>query len=307
MTAAIPRRAAIGYLGLSLAAPLLLADEPAQRSAQPWPSETVLTIGDIRTRIDGPKLWTLSGIDYRGERMATQDSAYGSVLTIRHVGHLGTAHFLDVPGKPGLIEKEEVTDLRFFLDEKPVKISTAPLQLAGQSFRMERRSTIRAMQLQSTVTIQGNLLSETIQYQATDAIDLQNSYPWMYAMTPEGTDFAWGNEKGLLQTKACIPEGNTVAQVVQGASWVAVYNRKTGKGSVCCFLQHPANTSAEFLLVDAPGSYRKVAAYTLVDTVVKKGFAGTYQSGVGFFLADESTWKTAAPKRAEQIRQAFQA
>lgn len=305
MPTSFPRRTALAYLGVSLIAPLALAEESGKPSAQPWPSETLLTIGDIRTRIDGPKLWTLSGIDYRGEMMATQDSAYGSVLTIRHVGHLGTAHFLDVPGKPGLIEKEQVTDLRFFVDEKPVEISTSPLQLSGQSFRMERRSTIRTMQLQSTITIRDNLLSEKIKYQATGSLDLQNSYPWMYAMTPEATDFAWGNEKDLLQTKACIPEGKTAAQVVQGANWVAVYNRKTGKGSVCCFLQHPANTSAEFLLVDGPGAYRKVAAYTLVDTVVKEGFAGTYQSGVGFFEADESSWKTVAPQRAEQIRKAL--
>src|SRR6186997_1379970 len=79
-----------------------LAEGPA---AQPsdggnWPQKVVVTVGDLRTRIDGSKMWTLSGIDFQDTVMATEDSAYGSVLTIRNIGHLGTAHFLDVPGKP---------------------------------------------------------------------------------------------------------------------------------------------------------------------------------------------------------------
>jgi len=30
---------------------------------------------------------------------------------------------------------------------------------------------------------------------------------------------------------------------------------------VCCFLRHPPTAEAYFLMIDAPGIYRKVAAY----------------------------------------------
>ena len=85
-----------------------------------WPTEVIMTVGDIRTRIAGPRMWTLSGIDFQNTAMATQDSAYGTVLTIRGVRHLGTAHFLNVPDKPGEVEKEIVTSLQLFVDEKSV-------------------------------------------------------------------------------------------------------------------------------------------------------------------------------------------
>ena len=51
-----------------------------------WPKEVLVTVGDIRTRIEGPKLWTMSGIDFQNTVMATENSAYVTVLTIRGVG-----------------------------------------------------------------------------------------------------------------------------------------------------------------------------------------------------------------------------
>ena len=126
-----------------------------------WPKEVVVTVGDIRTRIDGPKLWTMSGIDYQNTVMATADSAYGTVITIRGVGHLGTAHFIDVPGKPGEVEKEDVTSLKFLVDGKPVTEFTPQMNLTGTSFRMDRTSKIRDLDLESSVSIRDGVLIET--------------------------------------------------------------------------------------------------------------------------------------------------
>ena len=66
------------------------AEQPGAKKEGPanWPQKVVVTVGDIRTRIDGPKMWTLSGIDYQNGVMATEDSAYGTVLTIRNAGRL---------------------------------------------------------------------------------------------------------------------------------------------------------------------------------------------------------------------------
>src|SRR5215212_3429038 len=76
----------------------VLAESPV---ADAWPSSFTAIVGDLLVRIDGPKLWTLSRIEYKQTIMGVEDSAYGSVVTYPVGQHLGTAHFLDVPGKPG--------------------------------------------------------------------------------------------------------------------------------------------------------------------------------------------------------------
>ena len=280
------------------------AEQPGSKKEGPtnWPQKVVVTVGDIRTRIDGPKMWTLSGIDYQNAVMATEDSAYGTVLTIRNVGHLGTAHFLDVPGKPGEVEKEDVTHLQLFVDDKPINELSPLMNLSGDSFRMERRSKIRALELDSTITLSKGVLSETARFRVTGPIDLQNAYPWMYAWTPQATDYVFGDDKVIQKRGAFLKEGKTAAGVVKNATWMAVYNSANRKGSVCCFLKHPPNTEGSFLLIDAPGVYRKVAAYTLVDRIVSKGFEGTYQSAVGFFTATELDWEEQAQRRAAELR-----
>ncbi len=117
---------------------LSLAGEPQSGTTSRRPDTVGFEIGNVTFQIDAPKLWTLSGIEYKSHTIATRDSAYGTVLTIRGVGHLGTAHFLDVPGKPGEVEKEIVTSLKFFVDDQPVTDFTPEMALSGTSFRMER-------------------------------------------------------------------------------------------------------------------------------------------------------------------------
>ena len=280
------------------------ADGPASPIAGPenWPQNTVVCAGDVRVRIDGPKLWTLSGIDWQGTVMATEDSAYGTVLTIRHAGPLGTAHFLDVPGQPGKVEKEHVTSLQLFVDDKPVSELTPTMNLGGKSFRMERISKIRALDLKSSISIQDGVLIETAHFHATGPIDLRNAYPWMYALAPRATAYVFGDDNGIRQRGTFLAEGKTVSQVVRNSNWMAVFDPSSGKGSVCCFLKHPPKAEGSFLLIDAPGIYRKVAAYSLVDTIVRQGFEGTYHSGVGFFNATESDWEEQALRRAVEIK-----
>ncbi len=293
----------LATLFLSLLVSQNFADEPGTRVAvTAWPRKVVITAGGICTRIDGPKLWTLSGIDFEGEAMATEDSAYGSVLTIRGVGHLGTAHFLDVPGKPGQVEKEQVSRLQLFVDDKPVTELTPAMTLGGKSFRMERRSKIRTMNLETSIAIHDDVLTETVHFRATAPMDLQNSYPWMYAFTPKATAYLFTDKTGVQQRGRFLPEGKVVSHVFRNANWMAVFDPTSGKGAVCCLLKHPPMAEGSLLLVDAPGSYRKVAAYTLVDKIVPADFDGTYKSAVGFFKATEGDWEEHAIRRAAEIK-----
>jgi hypothetical protein len=146
------------------------------------------------------------------------------------------------------------------------------------------------------------MLIETVSFHATAPIDLRVAYPWMYALTPEATVSVFGNNDEIRQRGTFLSEGKGVSQVVQNANWMAVFNPSCGKGSVCCFLKHPPTDEASLLLIDAPGIYRKVSAYSLVDKIVPEGFDGTYQSAVGFFNATERDWEEHARRRAAEIR-----
>ncbi len=288
---------------------LALRAEPptvAKEGRANWPQNVVVTVGDIRTRIDGPKLWTLSGIEYQDAVMATEDSAYGTVLVIRHVGHLGTAHFLDVAGKPGEVEKEDVTHLQLFVNDKPLHDVSPTMRLAGDSFRLERTSNIRALELATTINLRNGVLTETARFRVTAPIDLRCAYPWMYAWSAQAAVYVFGDDNGIQKRGAFLQEGKTTSQVVTNANWMAVFDSSNGRGSVCCFLKHPPEAEGSFLLIDAPGVYRKIAAYTLVDRIVPKGFEGTYQSAVGFFTATESDWEARAQRRAAELRAAEQ-
>lgn len=280
------------------------AAEPTVPGVGPaaWPREVVVTIGDIRTRVDGPKMWTLSGIDFQNSMMATQDSAYGTVLTIRNVGHLGTAHFLDVPGKPGKIETEDVTALRFFVDGKRVNELSPMLNLSGNAFRMERKSRIRDLDLETTITISDGVLTETARFKANAPIDLQKAHPWMYAWTAQAQSYVFGENEEIRRRGNFAKPGKTVAEVIKHANWVAVYDPATRKGSVCCYRSPAPQGGNWFLLVDAPGIYRKVAGYVLEDKIVPAGFEATYQAAVGFFNADEQNWEEQARHRARELR-----
>jgi hypothetical protein len=56
------------------------------------------------------------------------------------------------------------------------------------------------------------------------------------------------------------------------------------------------------LLIDAPGIYRKVAAYCLVDRILATGFVGTYRSAVGFFHSGESNREDQAQRHAQKLQ-----
>jgi hypothetical protein len=267
-----------------------------------WPQKVTVTVGDVRTRIDGPKMWTLSGIDFQDRVMASEDSAYGTVFTIRNVGHLGTAHFLDVPGKPGEIEKENVTSIKFFVDGKPVDDFSKLMELGGQSFRMERTSDMRGMQLESSVSLRDDVLIETVHIQATEPMDLQKAHALMYAWTPEAPVGIFGAGAEIKRRTTFLKEGATVAEAVKDMDWAAVFDPEAGKGSVFVVLQKPSNDDVQFLLVDSPGLYRKIALYSLIDQVVPVGWQGTYQSAVGFFSATQADWEQKALQRLAELR-----
>jgi hypothetical protein len=299
----IPALIILSVLVAQQSTPLATAAEISGAEQSHWPQQVVVTVGDIRTRIDGPKMWTLSGLDFQDQVIATEDSAYGTVVTIRGVGHLGTAHFLDVTGKPGEVEKENVTSLKLFLDGKAVSSFEPSMSLKGESFRMERTSKIRALELESSVDIRDGLLIETSHWHVSRPIDLQQSYPLMYAWAPQNMQYLFGDDGGIQKRGSFIKEGKQDDSGLEKHScWMAVFSPATGKGGVCYVLQHPKAAEVWLQWTDAPGVYRKLRVMTFVDKIVPAGFDGTYQAAVGFFSASERDWEKKALDKVADLK-----
>ncbi len=300
---AISRLTAFGVV-LQLCSILCFADEPQSLTPDAmFPELVECRIGDLGFQIDGPKRWTLSGIDYKNQSVATRDSAYGTVLNIEGVGLLGTAHFLDIPGRPGGVEKENVTGLQFIVDGAPVSSNVRQLHLAGQSFQMHRTSTIRSVQLQSRVSVHNDVLIETVRLQTNTETRLKICYPLMYAWSPEMTHYLFGDESGVqkrgqfLATDAPAAEG-----LERTARWMAVYDAAHQCGAVCRLQQQPASEDVWLQYTDAPDVYRKLRLMSFSEKTMPAGFDGTYQTAVGFFTAEKAAWEEAAVNTLTKLK-----
>lgn len=162
------------------------AEPPTVKAA--WPASLTATIGDVRVRIDGPKMWTLSRIEYGGAVMGIEDSAYGTVVNIRNVGFIGTAH--------KEVEPENVTELKFIVDDRLLDLSANQSHVKGKSFRLRRESRIRALALESDLQVNEDRILQSVRITSDAAVDLKVIYPLMYAWTPTAAEFLFGADDG---------------------------------------------------------------------------------------------------------------
>lgn len=296
--------AVLGGLSLLLPADVFSAVKSYNTPAdETRPDLLSCQIGDISFQIDGPKLWTLSGFEFRTHPIATKDSAYGTVLNIDGVGLLGSAHFLDVPNQPGRVEKENVSALQFFVDGKPLKIDGSQMQITGQSFLMKRTSSIRTVRLESEVRVQNDILIESVRLRAGEETQLKLTYPLMYAWSPQMTDFVFGDDNGVLKRGQFLGPGEKAGEGVERtARWMAVYDATTKTGAVCLLRRFPELEDVWFQYTDAPGVYRKLRLMSFSDKSMPAGFDGVYEAAVGFFTSDKNLWEQTAGRRLQKLR-----
>lgn len=302
-------RAAINRLAILLiAAQFSLVTSQADESQPPAadverPELVNCEIGNVSFQIEGVKLWTLSGLNYKTHSIATADSAYGTVLNIDGVGLLGTAHFLDVPGQPGKIEKENVTELEFLVDGRQIRPELPKGNLKGQSFRLKRSSVIRTVRLASEVTVKDDVLIETVRMRASEDTRLKLCYPLMYAWSPKMTDYLFGDDSGVLKRGSFLAEGAKPGEGLERtARWMAVFDSANACGAVCLLIQHPASEEVWFQYTDAPGVYRKLRLMSFSEKNMPRGFDGTYQAAIGFFNAESATWEETALDRLREMK-----
>ena len=283
---------------------ICVADEPPVIAQTEFRPDLIdCEIDETAFQIDGSKLWTLSGLEFQSHSIATRDSAYGTVLNIDGVGLLGTAHFLDIPGQPGKIEKENVAGVQILVDEAPVTFDAPNAHLVGASFRMKRTSLIRAVRLESEVSVRNNILIETVRMQTQAEVPLKLSYPLMYAWSPKMTDYLFGDDSEVLKRGTFQATGEkTVEGLERTARWMAVYDSANACGAICLLSQQPPAEDVWFQYTDAPGVYRKLRLMSFSEKVMPAGFDGTYQAAIAFFTADKTSWEDTALRHVQELK-----
>ena len=256
------------------------------------PASVTATIGNVTVRIDGPKLWTLSRIEYKGTILGVEDSAYGTVINIKDVGFIGTAH--------KEVEPEDVTELDFFLNSRAHPFSNTDVR--GESFRVERRSRIRSFHLDSVLEVRDNRIYQSVRLRTASAVDLKVMYPFMYAWTPTATEYLYGTGRTTRVSGRFLGGSAENRQFDQGGmDWLAAYDGPSNKGAVSRVLARPKVGNTGMRIVDAPDVYRKFYVMCFDRETVPAGFDETYRIVTGFFEADATTWIAAANKMAAEL------
>ena len=281
--------AAIGTLAPSLNA----ADT---RAEQLGPRSFKIQCGDVLIRIDGPKKWTLSRIEYKKTLLATEESAYGTVFQFPGIGLFGTGHILDVNDGA-----EDVEKLEFTVDGEPT--NPAIEQMEGEKFRLHKVSRIRNFQLDSIIELHDNRLSEQVVIHTSKQIPLDLVYNFMHAWSPTATAFMSG-KKGQPEIMGDLKDTNDVSGVQyinKLMDWVAVYDGPSRKGAVSYVLQAPETGTTTMFIKNCPKIYRKFYLMSFASQIVPADFTGTYKMVTAFFESEPNKWHDTARTLAHEL------
>ena len=265
------------------------AKEPFKPNLGPDLATITVSCGEVALLLRQATQWTPGRIDYRGSAMTTEKSAYGTVFSFPDVGFIGTAHLENEP--------EKLQSLAFFIDDKLVATPTA--EMKGDSFRLERRSHIRAFDLTNVIEIKDNQLHETTTVHTDEAIPLKLVYHFMHAWTPSVSAFLTANNEGALRDDAEVAKKFYINKRVD---WMAVYEPKSGQFGVSRLLQAPEQGGHIAMIWNVPGTYRKFYLKCFDNATVPAGFTGTWRMVTAFGGSTPDTWETSARKLAGELR-----
>lgn len=264
------------------------AKEPFKPNLGPDLPTITVTCGDVTLLLRQATQWTAGRIDYRGHAMTTERSAYGTVFSFPDVGFIGTAHLENEP--------EKLQSLAFFIDDKRVETPTA--ELKGSTFRLERKSRIRAFDLTNIIEIKNNQFHETTTVHTDEAVALKLVYHFMHAWTPSVSAFLTADDAGPLRDDAEVARKFYINKRVD---WMAVYEPKSSQFGVSRLLQEPELGEHISTLWNVPGTYRKFYLKCFNNATVPAGFTGTWRMVTAFGGSAPDTWENAARELAQDL------
>ncbi|HRH98143.1 MAG TPA: hypothetical protein PLB55_19540 [Prosthecobacter sp.] len=171
--------------------------------------------------------------------------------------------------------------------------------MKGASFRLERKSRIRAFDLTNIIEIKDNQLHETTTVHTDEAIALKLVYHFMHAWTPSVSAYLTADDSGALRDDAEVAKKFYINKRVD---WIAVYEPKSGQFGVARLLQAPEQGGHIAMIWNVPGTYRKFYLKCFDNATVPAGFTGTWRMVTAFGGSTQDTWETSARKLAGELR-----
>ena len=259
------------------------------------PTITV-TCGEVSLLLRQATQWTPGRIDFRGNAMTTERSAYGTVFSFPDCGFIGTAHLENEP--------EPLQSLAFILDGKTVEKPEAVLK--GETFRFERKSRIRDFDLTCLVELKNNQLHETTTVRTAKALPLKLVYHFMHAWAPSVSAFCAGTDAEPAKTlSGTLNDGDDTARkflINQRIDWMAVFEPKSSQFGVSRLLSAPEQGGHIAMIWNVPNSYRKFYLKCFNNATVPAGFEGTWRMVTAFGSSDATEWEKGARELAQSLK-----
>jgi hypothetical protein len=270
---------------LALAAP---APAPAAAPPAGWPREIVAEVGQLGLRFESRSFWTLYRIDYQGTRICLDrfGSHYGSVANFPNVGFIGSGHTEN--------ENEQVLSLKLTVDGQPV--SRPPASLRCQTIRLEKRSRIRTLVLDTAIEARDNRLLEDVRLRADQPTPVKLIYHFMHPWTFTATEYLAELPDGTRMEGAFC--GDHKFRVDRPTRWSAIYDGPSSKGAVTCVLAAPTDDDWRTRYWDISDRYRKHYFVTFQNKTVPANREFHYQVLTIPFAAPHAAWKTTATRLA---------
>lgn len=264
--------------------------EPFTPRPDGWPNEIVAEIGDLGVRLERRSFWTLYRIDYRGTRLGLDrwGSHYGSVANFPGVGFIGSGHTEH--------EEEELLALKLEIDGQPVEKPGPTLR--GSSLRLEKKSRIRTLTLDSEILVGDGRILEQVRLWADRPTPVTLVYHFMHPWTQTATEYLAELADGTRV--AGTFDGGGSQRIDKPTRWSAIYDGPTAQGAVTIVLETPPADDWRTRYWDVD-RYRKHYLATFLGKTIPPDQEFRYRVTTVPFAAPPADWKQAATRHADLV------
>lgn len=257
-----------------------------------WPASILVGVQDLRVRFESRSFWTLYRIEYGGTRLCMDvfGSHYGSVASVKGFGLVGSGHTENG-------DSERVDELA--LEVNGVREASPKDAYTADRVALHKRSHIRDLVLDTTVTIGANRIEEVVTMAAEKPVTLDHLYHFMHPWVPAMSHFLAERTDGQrLDGRFVDDKGMKMSVPVR---WSAVYGETLGKGAVTAVLEVPADLPWEVRYWDMPERYRKHYFVVLRNTTLEPGRTLRYRVATQPFAAAATSWQQVADSLARSL------
>ncbi|MDF1738016.1 MAG: hypothetical protein P1U86_02560 [Verrucomicrobiales bacterium] len=269
------------------------AAEPYKPNLGPDLPTITLQSGDLTVLMRQATQWTPGRIDFRGNAMTTERSAYGTVFMYPEIGFIGTGHFENEP--------EELQSLTFLRDGKEVEAPSS--EISGKTITVIRESKIRSFRFKNRIELRDNRLFETVTVKTETETPLKLVYHFMHAWTPTVSAYLAGNDGEAPEGEPLIDDVERGFHINKPVHWAAVFEPVSKQFAVSRVLEIPEGVKTTSKIWNVPGTYRKYYLESFNGESVPAGFEGTWRMVTAFGEAENSEWEPKAKALAEKLKE----